>query len=242
MLHAINQKKSSHYKRYLGHRDSNDGRVCEEDEITSTIIGPMDFMLPDEIHRFWSALFQLKSRPDVFGVLSDQSPKSMKVKLWPSRQVQIGGRERIEPDATIEFIWTEKIRCLLLIEFKWRATLSGRDQLHRQWNHYLTKEEQAHTFHLFIAPVVTEGASARHSELGNIWGDRLILITWETFRIALDTIKRNDRDTTSLGRWSSVADSFLQKIGIETFGGFGRLAGELNFSIPSPYHFSGSHR
>jgi len=232
MLHAINQKKSSHYKRYLGHRDSNDGRVCEEDEITSTIIGPMDFMSSDEIHRFWSALFQLKSRPDVFGELSVQPPNSIEVKLWPSRQVNYG-RERVEPDATIEFIWPDNTRILLLIEFKWRANLSGEDQLHRQWNHYLTEEEQAYTFHLFIAPVVTEGISARNSELGDIWGHRLILITWETFRRALNTIKNNDKATTTLGRWSTVADSFLQKIGIKKFVGFGNLVDELNFNIPS---------
>lgn len=233
MLHAINQNKSTLYKRYGGYRDLNDHRVCEEDEITSTIIGPMDFMLPDEVHRFWSALFQLKSRTDVFGELSYQPPKSIEVKLWPSRQVKAGGRERVEPDATIEFIWPDKTRILLLIEFKWRSNLSGDDQLHRQWNHYLTKKEQAYTFHLFIAPVITEGASARNSELGDIWGDRLILITWETFRRALNTIRKNDKATTSLGRWSTVADSFLQKIGIKKFVGFGNLVDELNFSIPS---------
>lgn len=245
MLHVISQKPSNLYKRYKpdrGQRASNEGMVHAEDEITSAIIGPMDFMMPDEILRFWSELFIIKFRHDVFGDLSKRPLEKLEVKLWPSKIYRDGGiRRSVEPDATIEFIWPNNTRILLLIEFKWRALLSKEDQLHRQWNRYLTEKEQAHAFHLFIAPVVAEGASARNSELGDIWGDQLILITWETFRIALNTIKKNDRDTTSLGRWSTVADRFLQKIGIETFGGFDHLAEELDFSIPSPYHFSGIH-
>lgn len=229
MLHAAAKGKTKFYERYLGRREPDDVRVCEEDEITSTIIGPMDFMSPNEIHQFWAELFRLKSLHDV---LPEQPPESMEVKLWPSRPAPVGDGKRIEPDATIEFLWSDKTRRILLIEFKWRASLSGKDQLHRQWVHYLTPNEREYAFHLFIAPVVAEGASAKNSDLGDVWGDRLVLITWETFRHALNSITNNGGTTTGLRRWSASADNFLARIGINKFVGFGHLAEKLNFCPP----------
>jgi hypothetical protein len=35
MLHAFCRRKSGLYKRYLGHREPGEKRVCEEDEITA---------------------------------------------------------------------------------------------------------------------------------------------------------------------------------------------------------------
>jgi hypothetical protein len=55
MLHATARRgKSTLYKRYLGHREKGELHVHGEDEITSTVIGPLDFLLPSEVHYFWN--------------------------------------------------------------------------------------------------------------------------------------------------------------------------------------------
>lgn len=229
MLHAIEKSKTTFYRRYLGYRDSEDIRVCEEDEITSTILGPMDFMPPADIFQFWKELFLIISRGDEF---PSTSPNSIELKLWPRRQARIDGKP-VEPDASIKFQWHDR-SLLFLIEFKWRAPLSRENQLHRQWNEYLTPKERVSAFHLFIAPTITEGVSAKDSELGDIWSGRLILIPWSTFRIALNKcIDKNDKTKTSLSRWSVCADRFLERIGIKQFVGFDHLIDELRFNPPS---------
>ena len=68
MLHAVAKGKTKFYKRYLNRRERepHEAMVRAEDEITSIIIGPMDFMLPNEIHRFWMELFSLNSNRVIF--------------------------------------------------------------------------------------------------------------------------------------------------------------------------------
>jgi hypothetical protein len=229
VLHATAKNKTKLYERYLGFKELGDVRNCKaEDEITSTIIGPMDFMSSDEIHRFWSELFRVVARDDI---LPKHPPTYMEILLWPKGEDHSGTGKSIEPDATIEFIWSDGVRRFLLIELKWHAKLSGENQLHRQWMGYLTDEERKSAFHLFIAPTITEGASAKTSDLGNVWidGDRLVLIPWETFRCTLNCITDYDGVSTALGRWSSFSDKFLKCIGIKRFVGFSHLTDELRF-------------
>ena len=56
MLHATFKGKGKLYTRYLGHRDGEERKVHEEDEITSTVLGPLDFMAPADVHRFWQCV------------------------------------------------------------------------------------------------------------------------------------------------------------------------------------------
>lgn len=58
MLHAFCHKKSGLYKRYLGHREQGEKRVCEEDEITALIMGPLDYLSAEATGMFWRALIE----------------------------------------------------------------------------------------------------------------------------------------------------------------------------------------
>ena len=205
MLHATaHHGKSTLYKRYLGHRDGIEKSVHEEDEITSTVIGPLDFLLPEEVHRFWHTVLEHK-------ILPSDSPSSTCIKFWPKNN-------KIEPDARVDFHWSNNDRCILLIELKWHAPLSGNDQLHQQWKQYLQADERKNALHVFIAPEISQGINAQQDK--KTWGDRLVIVTWMQIRNALKSL---EGENSGLGRWAKVANSFLERIGVRQFIGFRRL-------------------
>jgi hypothetical protein len=214
MLHAIANSKSMLYKRYLGERQgqAQEGKVSEEDEITSTILGPLDFLSASEVYAFWKHVLEKAGHSDKL----PSSVSDMKLKLWPSRQENNG---RIEPDATIEFMENKKTTLILLMEFKWRARLSGGNQLQRQWQEFLNEQEREKALHLFIAPEISAGIAARNEE--DVWDGRLVFLPWIDIKAAL---KELITEKTPIGRWAGLVDSFLEKIGIQGFNGFSNLA------------------
>lgn len=218
MLHAIKQKKTSHYRRYLGYRDESDKSVREEDEISSIFLGPLDFMEPKLVLRFWTEVFQLLGRKEVF---QDKPPQRHELQMWPSRAVISQDRKRIEPDAHITFFWADSARVDILIEFKWRAPLSSKDQLHRQWQDYLSEDERKNGWHVFIAPEISAGIAARNGDYGDPWrtgdNDRLILVSWAQIVVALSKCQDS---SVGLSRWAAITTDFLEKIGIRRFMGF----------------------
>lgn len=128
MLHAFCQQKSRLYKRYLGHREEGEKRVSEEDEITSLLIGPLDYLPPQASGSFWRALIEREISESL--TFPAGPIDRVRMKFWPRRS--------IEPDLLVELDWCTGERRLLLVELKWNAPLSGDDQLHRQWNEFLT--------------------------------------------------------------------------------------------------------
>lgn len=229
MLHATcSPGKSSMYKRYLGYRDGIEKKVHEEDEITSTVIGPLDFLPPRDVFRFWCGVLASSGKCKF---LPKGYPDSADVKLWHSRIVPLGGR-RVEPDVRIDFRWTDGSKFTLLIEIKWRARLSGGDQLHAQWSEYLTEMERQSALHVFLAVDVSAASVAK--EEADVWNDRLVLVTWLQIRNVFAEILRLDHG--GFGRWAKVADGFLEKIGVRRFSGFYFLN---EFIIPMP-HDSGA--
>lgn len=223
MLHATYAAgKSNRYKVYMGYRDTQNPHVHEEDEITSTILGPLDFLPAEAVHQFWQTVFMVAGYE---ALLPPEPPNRSSVMFWPTRRAREGGL-RVEPDGRVDLFWdsgniTE--RRILLIEVKWRAPLSGDDQLHRQWCDYLTDEEKPEALHLFIGIETTAGKVAQASSRGDVWKDRLILISWLQVRAALSELRDSD---DQLGRWSKLADHFLEKVGIRRFLGFADLPSE----------------
>jgi hypothetical protein len=217
MLHVTyHHGKSSLYKRYLrGKNESqydNERNIHKEDEIVSTIIGPLDFLEPSEVYRFWSLL--LKNAGNDSFLFSETAPSSANTKFWP--------RNYVEPDTHVTFKWPGGEYRTLLIEFKWHSKLSGDDQLHRQWAEYFDNQtERDNAVHLFIAPEVSQGISAKNKN--NIWGERLVLISWMEIRNTLDQLKKEDN---GLARWAEFADYFLHRVGINRFVGFESLIKE----------------
>lgn len=222
MLHATYVRgKSNRYKVYQGYRDEQTPHVHEEDEITSTILGPLDFLSPAAVHRFWRAVL---AKEGVENLLPEEAPDQSSVTFWDSRRASLGGL-RIEPDGRFDFFWqsSEPRQCTLLLEVKWRAPLSGEDQLHRQWSDYLSDKERRQTFHIFLGIETSAGFAAQRSSRGDVWKKRLVLITWSQVRAALAELSRvNDE----LGRWAQMADCFLERVGIRSFLGFDQFEHE----------------
>jgi len=222
--------KTKFFLRYLGKREDDELKVHEEDEITSTILGPLDFLPKADMHRFWRQLLCSTVHRDF---LSNASLDDIRIDLWTRRNAKNDGNS-IEPDGVVTIKTTDGQTRILLLELKWRGPLSGDDQLHRQWTQFLNKSEQAQALHLFIAPEITAGASAPNDieAGGNVWksesDSRLVLLTWMRFRTILAEFMN---EKTAIGRWARLADTFLDKVGINKFSGFSAVTSTI--SIPS---------
>lgn len=219
MLHVTYHRgKSSLYKRYLrgstASQDDGERNIHKEDEIVSTIFGPLDFLEPPEVYRFWSRLL-MSAGKDNF-LLPEATLKSASIEFWPRYN-------SVEPDAHLTFEWSGGEFRTLLIEFKWHANLSGDDQLQLQWKKYPKKQtDHDHAIHLFIAPEISEGIKARNEN--DVWGGRLLLISWMEVCSTLNRLAEKDRD--GLGRWAKYAANFLGRVGIYDFTGFRNLTSD----------------
>lgn len=209
MLQALCSGKSRLYKRYLGHREEGEGRVSEEDEITALTMGPLEYLPPAQVTEFWRA------------VVTHEANTALPFPAGPAQRVEMKfwHRRTIEPDLFVELLWATGERRLLLIEFKWRAPLSGEDQLHRQWQEYLTADERRVAYHLFIGPDITPGLNAKGER--DIWGGRLLLRSWLSILYVLRTLSGNG--SPQMQTWISQVSDLLGKLGIARFQGFAHL-------------------
>lgn len=211
MLHAFNQGKSSLYKRYLGHREIGEKRVCAEDEITALIMGPLDYLPAEAAGLFWRSLIE-RGRHDVHPAFPAGPVENARMRFWP--------RKGIEPDLVVELGWPNGERRILLIEFKWEAPLSGKDQLHRQWQEFLTPAERKVAYHVFIAPEISAGLNALSEQ--DVWGGQLILHSWLGVLHIVRSMSASG--FTGLEMWKSQIACFLGKLGIFRFQGFDSLS------------------
>lgn len=214
MLHATARNgKSTLYKRYLRERDGEERKVCQEDEITSIIFGPLDFLSPTDGHRFWQRVLKAAGHAEF---LPATPPLKMSMDMWARRKYVA-----IEPDIVITMDWAVDVQRILLIELKWEAKLSD-NQLQKQWQKYLKNDAQCdQALHLFIAKTISEGVQARTSK--DVWqkGDSLVLLPWLKIRTALGDFSK---EASALGRWAKLADHFLERVGIAKFSGFDQLS------------------
>ncbi|MPQ71777.1 MULTISPECIES: hypothetical protein [unclassified Pseudomonas] len=210
MLHAVTKNKSRLYERYLGHREIGEKRVSEEDEITALIMGPLAFLPPYAIGLFWKAL--LKDVPSER--FPDEAVTNAEMTFWPREKWT-----RIEPDLRVDLWWGGR-KLTLLIEFKWRAPLSGCDQLHRQWNEFLSDEDRQRALHLFIAPDTSAAIAAK--ERDDIWDGRLVSHSWlDVLNVMQNGL--SDPEHIALSRWRDEVISCFQKLSIRPLRGFAKI-------------------
>jgi len=209
VLHAFVQSKSRLYRRYLGQREEpGERRIAAEDEITSIITGPLAYMPPAASGAFWVALANLRN-PKL--VLPPGAPTEVSMQFWDRNK-------GIEPDLRVDLGWGSERR-IFLVEFKWRAPLSGADQLHDQWDHYLLPDERVRALHLFIGLDTSEGLHALSR--GDVWEGKLLLRTWCD---VLTTIKGlQTGQLPALHLWCAQVEQFLKLLGVHRFDGFGRM-------------------
>ncbi|WP_295454695.1 hypothetical protein [uncultured Thiodictyon sp.] len=222
MLHAINHRKTEHCRGYLGHRAESAKRFNAEDEITSIVFGPLDFMEDRQVCRFWQAVFTQIGKGCVIG---DLVSARSSVRLWPRRPIPGNIGKPKEPDAHIAFSSKDGARVDILIEVKWRQRLVRKKvefQLRQQWQEYLEDGTRTDCWHFFIAPNIGDTISGQCLQGQDIWpAGRLIAFTWMDLRNVLTGLAG---DYDGLARWAAATDCFLEKIGVCHFRGFAHLS------------------
>jgi hypothetical protein len=213
MLNAIEQNKPGCLSRLKGKGLG----VGTEDMITSSFLGPLEFIGAGESWRFWNNVFKAaghKVEPP-FG-----EPEEIRVDFWPKRKIR-NDQHSCEPDALIEYTWKNQDRLIILLEFKWKSRLSassgGKTQLHDQWVEFLSSDEKRDAHHLFIAQETSEGRKAQM--LDDVWKGRLLLLPWETIHAVLLALSK-DATAKPLSRWSDLTATFLERLNIRAFKGF----------------------
>lgn len=219
MLHAIEKNKSKLYERYWGLQDlSVRGNITAEDEITSTLFGPLEFMTPLDV---WFIAEKILGEDK----LPTESPTKFELNFW--RTLENGK----EPDAELIFYANNNPILAILFELKWGASegvdKEGKYQLDTQWEAF-RKLHRCDAYHLFIAKesAVKKVEEAINKGRENIWGGKLTCRSWDGVRGILDKVVKEDG--YAVYRWACLVNNFLQlATATQPFGGFGMSAEEV---------------
>jgi len=228
MLHAFARNKSRAFIRYLRIRDPSEPRVSSEDEITSIIFGPLEFLSASDNWKLWHLLLQSHGSHAVSGPIpsnffGDFSPNTCTCEFWPRRN-------NIEPDVVMTFSDEHGTTRSFLIELKWDAGQSGADQLEKQWLRY-QESEHASSLHVFIAKRLDLPGDMRPwswEPSDNAQGSRLRALRWHEFQHQIVKLASIPETSRPLRRWCTLTSSFLKQIGIRPFVGFHASVGIAN--------------
>jgi hypothetical protein len=220
MLHAFARHKSKAYTRYLGVRDPSEPRVSAEDEITSIIFGPLDFLSASDNWKLWKAVLQNHASTTVSGplpsdYLADFFPDVCTLAFWPRKN-------NIEPDLVVTFSDAAGQTRSLLVELKWDAPPSGEDQLKKQWLAYQAGQH-AYSLHVFITKRIGDLPTDVHPwscEEGGNSASRLRAIRWNAFRHEILKLAESSNISRPLKRWCELSSGFLRQVEIRPFVGF----------------------
>ncbi len=219
MLHAVEKRKTTRARQYAHaehieehnnyHKKKN---LKAEDEITSIVIGPLEFLSPVDSLKFWLELLELNDRPD----FENSEPVYLDdFKLWM-------GRDNIEPDGFI-FYKCNKNKYIFLLEVKWNSKLEE-NQLENQWDKFLKDDEKPYATHVFLGKD-TRDADNIQSQRSQKNPDHIIkVISWLRFRRALKEIAPEKTHHKGFARWAELANKFLEQCGIIDFSGFKGIA------------------
>lgn len=221
MLHAIARNKTRAYTRYLSVKPPSEPRISAEDEITSILFGPLEFLPAADNWTLWQRILQSHASRDLSGPLPSTyfagfSPSACALEFWPRK-------DGIEPDLVIRFSDEWGAARSLLVELKWDAPLSGADQLEKQWLRY-QHGEHAHSLHVFLAKEV-----GRQPEDQQPWScvdsdgaaaSRLRRVQWHGFQSVIRQLAAAPDTSAPLRRWCVLAGGFLAQVGIRSFAGF----------------------
>jgi hypothetical protein len=221
MLHAFARRKSRAYTLYTGDREVPGQRVSAEDEITSLVFGPLDFLSPSDNWTLWKSILQAPAADHRTGPMprtffSDFSPSACTAEFWPRQ-------DSIEPDLLVRFRDDAGKTRALLVELKWNAGQSGPDQLKNQWLHYQAGQH-ADSLHVFIAkrmdlPPDTRPWDCRDGDAG-LAANRLRAVRWHEFKHEAVKLAAAADTPLPLKRWAQLAAGFLGQVGIRPFVGF----------------------
>lgn len=230
MLHAVENSKTTRARQYAqpAKRDEHDElhrkyNLQAEDEITSIVIGPMEFFNPEVSLNFWLDLIGESNS----GIKSENRTELVEFKLWAKRSF-------IEPDGLIVYKNGGQ-KYIFLLEVKWNAELSEK-QLEKQWDSFLNKRERQNATHIFLGKDVKDAIQVRNDRQKR--DHKITVLSWQKFRNFLNKLPEC-RYPREFVRWAKLAETFLEKCGVIDFGGFGQI---LNSYKELPPGFSCSSR
>lgn len=220
MLHAFARHKSKAYTRYLGVRDTSEPRVSSEDEITSLVFGPLDFLSAADNWLLWKAVLQSHASMHISGALPPDylvnfSPDACTLEFWPRKN-------NIEPDLVVTFSNAAGQIRSLVVELKWDAPPSGEDQLQKQWMDYQAGQH-AHSLHVFITKRIGDLPSDVQPwscGVANAPASRLRAIRWHAFRHEILKLAGLPNTSRPLKLWCELTSGFLRQVEIRPFVGF----------------------
>lgn len=224
-------------------RLKNSGLI--EDEITSTIFGPIAYMKPDEA---WEIIKSIAINANILeDNIPNENPNSFDIEFWPKH------KNNIQPDIACCFRFVGKASCNILIEIKWGAHLSPRCELVRQWLTRPVPHEK--WIHIHIVPKVTQGIQdivrsiiilkgdckaiecedctvdspmynrpVHPKKEAAAWKDCLGSIAWNNIQHIAKKHSESCKSTKILRRWGGGVHKFLEKYGYIAFIGFRWLA------------------
>jgi hypothetical protein len=225
MLHAIEKNKSKLYERYRGVRAFHDrGNLTMEDEITSIIFGPLEFMSVTDVWDIAKILLGKACNID------NHSPTKFELKFWEKLKKDDGNH--IEPDAELIFLDGEKRLLGILIELKWNAP-EGENQLEKQWAAFNEKMGNCPVHHLFIAKKIAANKVTEKVNSANLH-DKLVAVSWDDVKSSLYAL--HSSKSFAVSRWADLSSNFIQcALSGRPFTGFGTEDGfgqypEIDFS------------
>jgi hypothetical protein len=195
--------------------------VCSEDEITSIVFGPLDFLPASDHWLLWKTVLHNHASMHASGLLpldflSGFSPVECILDFWPRKS-------GVEPDLVITFTSAQGETRSLLIELKWNAGVSGDDQLHRQWSEYQAGLH-ATSLHVFIAKRMSDLPDDRQGWLApgraGMRASRLRAVRWHELQHEIAKLAALSGTPVALARWCELTSGFLHQVGIRAFAGF----------------------
>lgn len=214
MLHAVENSKTTRARQYAqpAKRDEHDefhrkNNLQAEDEITSIVLGPMEFFNPEASLNFWLDLIGESN----LGIKSEKT-ELVEFKLWAKRK-------SIEPDGLIVYKNGGR-KYIFLLEVKWNADLSE-NQLENQWDYFLNNRERQNATHIFLGKDVKDAIQVRNDRIGKN-DHKISVLSWQKFRHFLNRLPEG-RYPREFVRWAKLAETFLEKCGVIDFGGFGQI-------------------
>ncbi|MBU2772506.1 hypothetical protein HMI48_00830 [Acidithiobacillus ferrooxidans] len=195
MLHAIHHHKSRlPAQRYVASANARGPRRTQEDEITSTVFGPLDFMQAATQGKIIAALFGREPLPET---------NSISIEFWPCYG-------NVEPDVVFFEHLKNGDKNAYIIEVKWNAPL-GADQVGRQIADAQSIEGIRDTSHIVLSRHVLEVDTPSKN------------VTWMDFKDRIIALKQTFSKDHALDKWANLTVSFLEECNIQHFRGFGMV-------------------
>jgi hypothetical protein len=203
-----------------------------EDEITSCVFGPLDYLPTEQVWGLFERLIPVKK------LWPKTVPNGHQCSFWQN----IAKSGRVEPDLAIRFLRDARPILTVLIEVKWDTYLNPEDQLVKQWD-CITQAEKAPCLHLYLVKDLTAGEkdiakSLQISEPKSVkehWKERLFCIGWRDLAERLNESLRFWN--APIVAWAKDVHGFLERIGVTAFSGFAHLPDPDITSIGAPPFF-----